>query len=556
MRETLRLVSVLGPLFWLLAAPATAAEHAHSTPAATPARAPLFDNLGDHHHPITTRSKLAQRYFDQGLRLVYAFNHDEAVRSFGEAARLDPECAMAYWGIALARGPNINLPMDQAAERAAYEAAQKAQSLRPHASEAERAYIEALARRYSLDEGADRRALQVAYADAMREVARRHPKDDDAATLFAEALMDLRPWDLWQKNGEPQPGTLEILATLEAVLQRNPDHPGANHYYIHALEASPHPERALASAERVGKLMPGAGHIVHMPSHIYARVGRYDDAAEVNARAIAVDRKYIEEFNVGGFYAMMYYPHNIHFRWSALLAEGRSADALGAADDLARVVPIDTFREMPAYEMLGATRLFTLVRFARWQEVLAEPAPPPDLKLATAMWHYGRGLALCGTNRLDEASGEAAQLATVAAGIPADRGAMNNTAGPLLAIATALLDARIAAGRGDRETAIRRLQAAVELQDALGYNEPPDWYYPVRQSLGSQLLAAGRPGEAEAVFRADLQRNPENGWSLFGLAESLRSSGDAGKSEAARDVDARLARAWARADVKPADVRP
>jgi tetratricopeptide (TPR) repeat protein len=556
MRETLRLVSVLCLLLRFLALPAVAAEHAESAPAATPAQAPLFDNLGDHHHPITTRSKLAQRYFDQGLRLVYAFNHDEAARSFGEAARLDPDCAMAYWGIALARGPNINLPMDQAAEREAFAAAQKALALRPHASEAERAYIEALAGRYALDEGADRRALQVTYADAMREVVRRHPRDDDAATLFAEALMDLHPWDLWKKDGEPQPGTLEILTTLEAVLRRNPDHPGANHYYIHAVEASPHPERGLASAERLGRLMPGAGHIVHMPSHIYARVGRYDEAAAVNARAIAVDRNYIEAFKVGGFYAMMYYPHNIHFRWSVLLAEGRSADALGAADDLARVVPSATLREMPPFEMIAPTRLFTLVRFARWNEVLSEPAPPPDFELATAMWHYGRGLAFCGTDRLGEASGEASQLASLTAQIPADRGAMNNTAGPLLAIATSLLDARIADKRGDREVAIRRLEQAVETQDGLGYNEPPDWYYPVRQSLGAELLAAGRPVEAEAVYRADLQRNPENGWSLFGLAESLRASGDAAKVDESRAVEARLRRAWARADVKPGAIRP
>ncbi len=531
-----------------------AADHQHdSSPSAQPAGPPLFDNLGSHHHPVTTTSPQAQRYFDQGLRLVYAFNHDEATRAFKEAARLDPNCAMAYWGIALTLGPNYNLPVDAERDRAAYEAIQKALALAPQAGESERTYIEALAKRHVNTPDADRKALDKAYADAMREVARRYPDDLDAATLFAEALMNLRPWDLWTLDGQPQPGTLEITSTLEAILQRNPEHPGAIHYYIHAVEASSQPERAAPFADRLGMLTPGAGHLVHMPSHIYMRVGRYRDAVDSNARAAAVDATYIEKYDIQGIYRMMYYPHNIHFMWAAANMEGRSAEALQAARDLIAKVPAEMVLQMPPIEFMAPTLLFTLVRFGKWEEILKEPAPPAGLQYTTGIWHYARGMALAATGRLDEAASEQTRVAAIAANTPAERVLGENTpARTLLQIASNVLTGEIAARRGQTDEAIRLLEEAVRLQDGLPYMEPPPWFYPVRQSLGAVLLAAGRATEAEAVYREDLRRNPENGWSLYGLAQSLRAQ-KADKDAIA--VEQQFHKAWARADVKLATSR-
>lgn len=521
---------------FLTAAPA-AAQHSHgSAPVTASGAPPLFDNLGDHHHPITTASPTAQRYFDQGLRLVYAFNHDEAIRAFQEAARLDPTCAMAYWGVALALGPNINVPVDPEQERTAQEAVQKALSLSSRASEVERAYVEALSKRYSAAPGAGRKALDLAYANAMREVSKRYPDDLDAATLFAEALMDLRPWDYWASDGQPQPGTLEILSTLESVMKRNPNHPGANHYYIHALEASSQPERALPCAERLPGLMPGAGHLVHMPAHIYMRMGRYADASESSARAAAVDRDYIEKWNPQGVYPMMSYAHNLYFLWATLCVEGRSAEALRTARDLAAMVPVEIARQGLQMEFFTLTPLFTLARFGRWEEVLKEPRPPSDLQVTTGMWNYARGLALTATGRLDEAGKEANGVAAVATKMSI----------PLLRIASNVLAGELAARRGQTEDAVRRLQEAIRIQDGLGYRDPPSWYYPVRQSLGAVLLAAGRAAEAEAIYREDLRQNPENGWSLYGLARSLRAR--KAEQEAAA-AEQRFQRAWARADV-------
>jgi tetratricopeptide (TPR) repeat protein len=537
-----RLVAVLS----LACALPAAAEHQHDVK--TTDQVPLFDNLGTHHHKITTKMPLAQRYFDQGLRLVYAFNHDEAVRAFKEAARLDPNCAMAYWGIGLALGPNYNLPLDPERNQAAYAATQQAVKLAPKASAAERAYIAALAKRYSLAPGADRKALDRAYADAMREVAHSHPDDTDAATLFAESLMDLRPWALWTLDGQPQPGTLEIVATLEAVLKKDPMHPGANHYYIHAIEASPHPERGLVAAERLHNLVPGAGHLVHMPSHIYMRTGRYGDAADANAQAIKVDEAYIAAAKPSGVYPMMYYPHNIHFFWAAASMEGRSADAIRAAREVTNGVSPEMVTEMDMLEYFVPTALFALTRFGKWDDILKEPAPPLDQTYATGIWHYARGLALAANGRLDQAAGEQQAVAAAAAAIPPDRIIGDNTPpAALLHIAAETLAGEIAARRGQTDEAIKHLQEAVRAQDALPYTEPPPWYYPVRQSLGAVLLAAGRPGDAEAVYRDDLQRNPENGWSLYGLWQALRAR----KAEAeAAAVDERFRKAWARADVR------
>lgn len=536
-----RLVLALCILFALPAA----AEHQRSSKAA--GKVPLFDNLGRHHHAVTTKSPLAQRYFDQGLRLIYAFNHDEAVRAFTEAARLDPNCAMAYWGIGLAHGPNYNLPLDDERSKAAYAATQEAVKRAPKASAAERAYIGALAKRYSLAPDADRKALDQSYADAMRNVAHTYPDDTDAATLYAESLMDLRPWALWTLDGQPQPGTLEIVATLEAVLKKEPMHPGANHYYIHAIEASTQPERGLVAAERLHDLVPGAGHLVHMPSHIYMRTGRYADAAEANTRAIKVDEAYIAAVKPEGVYPMMYYPHNIHFLWAAASMEGRSADAIRAAKEVTKRVSPEMVKEMAMVEYFVPTSLFAQARFGKWNEILAEPAPPADQAYTTGAWHYARGLAFAATDRLDDAAKEQQAVAAAAAAMPSDRIIGDNTPpAALLQIAADTLAGEIAARRGQTDEAVKELREAVRLQDALPYTEPPPWYYPTRQALGAVLLAAGRPAEAEVVYLEDLERNPENGWSLFGLAQALRARGG---EEQAAEIDKRYRKAWEHADV-------
>jgi tetratricopeptide (TPR) repeat protein len=503
---------------------------------------PLFEDLGTHHHPIATSSPLAQRYFDQGLRLVYAFNHDEAIRAFKEAARLDPDCAMAWWGVAYALGPNYNMPLDAEHERAAREAMARAQALARRAPASEQAYIAAVALRYG--EG-ERKALDRAFADAMHELATRFPDDLDAATLYAESLMVLRPWALWTADGRPEPGTPEILTTLEDVLAKNPDHPGANHYYIHAIEASPHPERALPSAGRLPALAPGAGHLVHMPSHVYMRLGRYADASEANTRAIAADQTYIARDRPQGVYPMMYYPHNVHFLWAAATMEGRSADAIRAAREVTGMAAPEMVRQMPVAEYFVPTAWLALARFGRWTELLAEPAPPGDLRWAHGMWAYARGLALAATGRLGEAAAMTRIVDFAARTVPEDRIiADNQPAREHLRLAAANLRGEIAARSGRHAAAIAALRDAVRIQDALPYTEPPPWHYPVRQSLGEALLAARRPAEAEAVFREDLARNPENGWSLFGLARALRARG-----RDASAVERRFAEAWSRADV-------
>jgi len=515
--------------------------------ALSPAPVPLFDDLGTHHHPITTTSPEAQRYFDQGLRLIYAFNHDEAIRAFKEAARLDPSCAMAQWGVAFALGPNYNLPLDAERNRAAFEAMEQAVRLAAKASEPERAYIAALAKRYSLALDADRKVLDRAFADAMRQVSRAFPDDLDAATLYAESLMDLRPWDLWTPDGRPQPGTPEILATLERVINKDPIHPGANHYYIHAVEASPHPDRALASAGRLGKLVPGAGHLVHMPSHVYMRVGRYAEAAEANRQAITVDRRYLEREKPQGVYPMMYYPHNIHFLWAAACMEGRSTEAIAAARDLSGALSDDMVRAMPMTEYFVPTPLFALARFGKWDAILKEPAPPVDLQYSAGMWHYARGLALAASGRFDDAAHERDSVEVAAALMPSDRIVGDNTpAATALRLAAAALAGELAARRGRTNEAVHHLEIAVRLQDGLPYAEPPPWYYPTRQSLGAVLLEAGRAKAAELVYREDLRRNPNNGWSLFGLSQSLRAQGAERRADG---IDARFRDAWKQADV-------
>lgn len=508
----------------------------------------LFDNLGKHHHEISTKSPQAQAFFDQGLRLVYGFNHDEAIRSFAEAGRIDPDCAMCWWGIAYALGPNYNLPLDAERNVKAFDAMKKAAALAPQASPKERDYIAAVQKRYSLEPNADRKQLDRAFADSMRQLAKKYPDDLDAATLFAESMMDLRPWDLWLPDGKPQPGTAEIVATLEAVLAKNPDHPGANHYYIHAVEGSPNPGKALPSAERLGTLVPGAGHLVHMPSHVYMRIGNYEGATESNRRAIEVDKVYMQAAKPEGVYVMMYVPHNVHFLWAAASMEGRSADAIAAARDLVAQLDPEMMRAMPMLEYFAPTLSFALVRFGRWNEVLEVPAPPADLAYSTAMWNYARGVAFAATGRFAEADAELAKVRSAAAAMPADRIVGDNTpAKNALELAAHTLAGEIAARQKKYDDAVRELKIAVEIQDALPYAEPPPWYYPTRQALGQVLFEAGKTAEAADVYREDLKLNPQNGWSYFGLQQSLAALGDdINSSDASRGYD----RTFQRADVK------
>lgn len=506
---------------------------------------PLFDNLGALHHAITTTSEPAQRYFDQGLRLVYAFNHEEAIRAFEEAARLDPSAAMAQWGIALALGPNINAAMDERREHRAWEAVQKARARSAHLSVAERGYIEALSKRYSA-KGASRASLDRAYADAMRALWRRFPDDPDAGTLFAEALMDLRPWDLWTADGRPKPGTEEIVTTLESVLARHPDHPGACHYYIHAVEASPAPERALPCAERLPGLVPGAGHLVHMPAHIYLRLGRYHESVERNAHAARVDQEYLAGNVSPGDYADGYYSHNLHFLWASLIMEGRQGEAMKAARDLTATITDEEVRAEKWKEFYLPAPLWSLIRFGQWDELLREPVPPKPLRLQQGMWRLGRGLALAATGRLPGADGEHVVLAGLARRIGRDRTTEDKVERSLLKIAERLLAGDIAARRRQYGDAIAIFKDAVKLEDALPYTEPPYWPIPVRHYLGAVLLMAGRPAEAEAVYRADLGKHPNNGWGLFGLAQSLRAQQKDGEAET---VERAFKAAWTYADV-------
>ena len=487
-------------------------------------RAPaLLPGMGHHHHPISTKVPEAQRYFDQGLTLVFGFNHEEAARSFRRAAELDPSSAMAYWGIALALGPCINLDVDAAHEKSAHEAIQKALTLARGANGSERDYVEALSRRYSADPGADLRKLDVAYAEAMKELTRRYPDDLDAATLYAESLMDLHPWKLWSLDGQPTEGTEEIVAVLESVLKRDPLHIGANHYYIHTLEASPHPDWALESARRLESLAPGAGHLVHMPAHIYMRTGGYLAAAESNGHAAEVDKAYLQKTGTtGSVYDVMYYCHNLHFEAAAASMAGRFAEAKHAADELV-VHAGPMVQGMPMAEVYLPTPVFILVRFHRWDEILKLPAPDARLAMTTAFWHFARGSAAAARGEIGMAEAERQELeeARKNTAPEIEFSYYFNKARAFLDLAGKILDARIAAARSDRERAIGFWEEAVRLQDGLNYGEPPEWFYPVRESLGAALLRDGKTEQAEAVFRADLERNPRNPRSLFGLWKSL-----------------------------------
>ena len=510
--------------------------------------APRLQNLGNHGFPVTTNSARAQLFINQGMMLTYGFNHAEAARSFREAARLDPDCAMAYWGMALVLGPNINMAMPLEAEPQAYELIRQAIALQENISVKEQAYIAALAVRYSGAEKPDRSALDRAYAAAMRDLQTRYPDDLDAATLYAEAIMDLRPWNYWTRDMQPYPETREVLRVLESVLVRDPNHPGAIHLYIHTVELA-RPELAEAGAERLRKLAPGAGHLVHMPSHIFRRIGRYKDASQSNVDAIAADEDYITQCRAQGVYPLAYYPHNIHFLWDSATMEGRSRLAIEAARKAAASIPADAWREIPLLHQFLVAPLFAYTRFGQWETILSEPSPPEDSPFWVAIWHYARGLAFTATGKLNEAAGELDRLRSITAQKSLDGYRVTfsrNGARQILAIASEVLAGELAAKRGDYDQAIARLHRAALLEDNLIYNEPPDWHVPVRQSLGAVLLEAGRPDEAESIYWQDLSRNRENGWSLFGLLQSLRAQG---KSEEAAVIEERFRKAWNRADV-------
>jgi tetratricopeptide (TPR) repeat protein len=518
--------------------------------AAPPPDVPLYDNLGSHHYAIGTAVPLAQRYFDQGLRLYYAFNHDESIRAFREAARLDARCAICWWGVALAYGPNINVPMDAEAGEAAYEALTRARSLAHHATPVEQALIEALATRYAETPSPERAALDSAYARAMAGVAERYPDDLEAATLYAESLMTLSPWEYWTGEGEARPDTPALLAQLERVMESSADHPGANHFYIHAVEAVD-PYRAVAAAERLAGLMPGAGHLVHMPGHIYIRVGRYEDAIRANEHAVHADETFIRDHSPGmGVYTLGYYPHNYDFLAFAASMIGRSGQAMGAAEKVAELVPAEMMAApgMTFLQHYAMRHLQMKVRFGRWDDILAVPAPDAELAHASGLWHYARGRALAA--RGDVAAAET-HLERVRA--MADRTARDglvlefNPAAAILNIAADVLAGHVAAAAGDHDHAVQHLQAAAQQEDQLVYGEPPEWSIPVRQELGAILLAAGRHAAAETAFRQDLDRFPDNGWSLHGLALALRAQGRDADADAAMQ---RFTTSWASADIQ------
>jgi tetratricopeptide (TPR) repeat protein len=522
------------------------AQHAdHPKKDAGDQPATQMPGLGSHHHPVSTTSAEAQKFFDQGLSFVYAFNHDEAIRSFKHAAELDPLMAMAHWGVALALGPNINLDVDPEREKAAYEAVQKALSLAARASENERAYIDALARRYSTDPKADLKKLALDYKNAMGQLVKRYPDDLDAATLYAESAMNLRPWKFWTADGKPAEGTEEIVATLESVLRRDPNHFGAIHYYIHAVEASSHPERALAYAPKLPSLIPAAGHLVHMPAHIYARTGDYEAAASSNKDAARVDEAYMKAHGAGGFYPAMYYSHNLHFLAIAESMSGRFADALTAAHQLeAHIGP--HVKAMPMLEGFMTVSPLVLVRFNRWDDI--EKLSPPDKSLAgtTAVWHFARGMAFNAKGPAKEAAAELDALIATQKLVPADAGFGLNSATHVLQIAQKVLTARLAE-RSDSKQAIAILRSAVELEDSLAYDEPQAWFLPVREFLGAALMRGGDYAAAEGVFRADLEKNRRNGRSLFGLMEALKAQK---KDQEAMMVKQQFEAAWKNADTK------
>lgn len=511
--------------------------------------APLLQGMGNHHFPISTDDTLAQRYFDQGLVLSYGFNHKEANRSFHQAAKLDSGNPMAWWGAALVLGPNINAGMPEDHIPKAWEALQKALELKENASQKEQDYIEALSHRYGKNPPDDRTPLDSAYAAAMGRLAEKYPRDLDAQTLYAEALMDLHPWNYWKKDGSPQSWTPEILHILESVIEQDPDHPGANHLYIHAVEAEK-PENALPSADRLQTLVPGAGHLVHMPSHIYIRTGDYHRGTLANERAVKADNKYVSQCRQQGIYPLAYVPHNYHFLWATATMEGRSERSIKAADQTSDLVDTKMMRQpgLGTLQHYWVIPLYGYVRFAKWDNILNVSEPAGDLIYPRGVWHYARGMAFIGKGKIKRAEEELSNLKTIASDDTLKEITIweINTTQELMQIASRVLEGEINAAQQNFNTAVSLLEEAVEIEDQLEYNEPPDWFFPVRQNLGAVLLKANRPGKAERVFRKDLAKFPENGWSLFGLYQSLKAQG---KDDNASKVKKRFESAWKYADV-------
>jgi tetratricopeptide (TPR) repeat protein len=508
--------------------------------------APRLLNLGAHTFKVTTKSERAQQFINQGLNLAYGFNHAEAGRAFAEAARLDPACAMAFWGQALVLGPNINAQMNAEDEPKAYELVQKAIALKSAASEKEQGYIDALASRYT-GKPADRQAANRAFAHAMEELVEDYPADLDARTIYAESLMDLRPWNYWTRDGQPYEETREIQKTLEHVIAANPQHPGALHYWIHLWEPTDTPERAEAEADRLLTLMPGAGHIVHMPAHIYMRVGRHDDVVKSNQLAVKADEDYIAQCRAQGLYPLGYYPHNIHFIWMGATASGQRQVALEAARKLAAAIPDEALKTVPILQAFLVVPYWTQVRFAQWSEILSDKGPKHDTPFTRGAWRYARAMAMAATGRLPEADKELVQLKKIVAD-PTLKGNVTfstNTGYAILRIAPEVVAGEIAAKRKNWDAAVLHLDRAVRYEEALIYQEPSDWHAPVRQNLGAVLLEAGRADEAEAVYWEDLRKNPGNGWSLAGLLKALKAQG---KNDDAALAEQRFREAWKHAD--------
>jgi tetratricopeptide (TPR) repeat protein len=522
---------------------AAAAKAPAAAPSAKESDPPLIQGLGKHSYRITTKSKLAQQYFDQGLRLAWGFNHAEAQRAFRKARQLDPDCAMCFWGEAYVLGPNINVPMDEKAVAPAFAAAQNARALASRATPREQALIEAIAARYAEDPKAERAKLDLAYSGAMARAAERFPDDVDIAAIYAESLMDLSPWDYWEKGGAKlKPAVAPLIPTLERVLARDPEHVGAIHLYIHAVEASADAKRAEPYADRLAKLAPGAGHIVHMPAHIYYRIGRYQDSLATNVVAVKVDEDYIKRFRPEGVYPLAYYPHNVHFVMASAEMSGQAKTAIDAARKLASVVPDEAAREVLLMQPVKAAPYYSHARFSDAKTVLALKDPGADFPYLRAAWRYARGIVQAQAGDAAAAGAELAEIERITATTdfkPFE--AWNIPAKDVTRIAAHVLRARIKQAGKDLDGAIKELEAAVALQDALPYMEPPYWYYPVRQSLGALLALKGEHQRARDTFRDSLARSPNNGWALYGLKQTYAAEGR--KKEAA-EVEKYLARAW------------
>ena len=531
-------VSVLSILLFVLSDAASVPKVAH---------VPLFDGLGSFGRKVATASPEAQRYFDQGLAFMYAFNHDEAIRSFHRTGEIDPKCAMAFWGIAVANGPHINNPVvPEERARAAWAALEKARGLASMASPVERALIDALASRYANPPPMDRKSLDLAYADSMRRVWHAFPKDADVGALFAESLADLRPWDLWTEAGKPQPGTEEIVRTLQSVLNLEPRHPLGNHLLIHAVEASPRPELADAAADMLRDLQPGLGHLVHMPSHIDVRRGRWQQAILANAKAIDADRRYIERSREQAFYHL-YMAHNHHMLAYGAMMTGQSDLALKMIRKMVKDIPLEFFRANPFMDGFMAMPLEVMMRFGRWDEILAEPLFPEFVPISRALQHYARAIAYAAKEDVPSALKEQDAFVKARSRVPEDASFGNNTGAQILDIAESFMRGEILYRAGKIDEGLSALREAAAREDKLRYDEPPDWIMPVRHALGAALLQAGNFSEAETVFREDLKRLPENGWGLYGLMRALRAQTKTGE---AKEIEKRFDTVWSRADIR------